>query len=70
MESQKFIHKETGEIATQIPIMEIAMWEEYYQCSCGKQMAQYSTYCLECQEKRFQSGEMESVSIKTMGQKV
>lgn len=40
MESQKFINKKTGEVATQIPIMELGDYREYYgTCfNCGTEI--------------------------------
>lgn len=43
MESQKFIHKKTGEIVTQIDIMKLGEYTEYYgTCqNCGTAMDKY-----------------------------
>ena len=41
--SQRFMHKQTGEIVTQVPILEIKNYQKYYgTCvNCGSQIDQY-----------------------------
>jgi len=35
MQSQKFIHKKTGEVVTQVPIIQMNQYELYYgTCQC------------------------------------
>lgn len=43
MESQKFIHKKTGEVVTQVPIMEMENYRKYYgTCfNCGSEIDEH-----------------------------
>ena len=57
MQSQKFRNKTTGEIVTQVPIMDIANYEEVEQCNtCPTMIDRLETFtggiCVKCHAKK------------------